>query len=110
MVRRISSSRPMTGSSLPSRATAVRSRVYFFSASYLSSDVALSALRPFRTSLMAALRPCAVTPASASALADGVPVARVRASSSRSAVTKLSPALSATCSAESNRRAVSGAM
>src|SRR5438067_5286984 len=33
IVRRISSSRPMTGSSLPSRAASVRSRVYFFSAS-----------------------------------------------------------------------------
>ena len=33
MVRRISSSRPMTGSSLPSRAAAVRSRAYFLSAS-----------------------------------------------------------------------------
>ena len=33
MVRRISSSRPMTGSSLPARASAVRSRAYFFSAS-----------------------------------------------------------------------------
>ena len=33
MVRRISSSRPITGSSLPSRAAWVRSRAYFFSAS-----------------------------------------------------------------------------
>ena len=33
MVRRISSSRPITGSSLPSRAACVRSRAYFFSAS-----------------------------------------------------------------------------
>ncbi len=33
MVRRISSSRPMTGSSLPSRAASVRSRAYFLSAS-----------------------------------------------------------------------------
>ncbi len=33
MVRRISSSRPMTGSSLPSRAASVRSRAYFFKAS-----------------------------------------------------------------------------
>ena len=33
IVRRISSSRPMTGSSLPSRAASVRSRVYFFNAS-----------------------------------------------------------------------------
>jgi hypothetical protein len=33
MVRRISSSRPITGSSLPSRADCVRSRAYFLSAS-----------------------------------------------------------------------------
>ena len=33
MVRRISSSRPITGSILPSRAACVRSRAYFFSAS-----------------------------------------------------------------------------
>ena len=32
-VRRISSSRPITGSSLPARAASVRSRAYFFSAS-----------------------------------------------------------------------------
>ena len=37
MTRRISSSRPITGSSLPSRASAVRSRPYFSSAWYLSS-------------------------------------------------------------------------
>ena len=37
MTRRISSSRPMTGSSLPRRASSVRSRPYFSSAWYLSS-------------------------------------------------------------------------
>ena len=37
MQRRISSSRPMTGSSLPSRAAAVRSRAYRCRASYLPS-------------------------------------------------------------------------
>src|SRR5712692_10309946 len=40
MTRRISCSRPMTGSSLPSRARAVRSRVYFSSAWNLDSGVA----------------------------------------------------------------------
>ncbi len=39
ITRRISSSRPMTGSSLPSRAAAVRSRPYFSSASYLPSGL-----------------------------------------------------------------------
>ena len=37
MTRRISSSRPMTGSSLPARASAVRSRPYFSSAAYVPS-------------------------------------------------------------------------
>ena len=37
MTRRISSSRPMTGSSLPSRASRVRSRPYFSSAWYVPS-------------------------------------------------------------------------
>ena len=46
MVRRISSSRPITGSSLPSRAACVRSRANFFSPSYVFSAEALSALRP----------------------------------------------------------------
>lgn len=37
MQRRISSSRPITGSSFPSRAAAVRSRAYLFRASYFPS-------------------------------------------------------------------------
>ena len=39
MTRRISSSRPMTGSSFPARASAVRSRPYFSSAWYVPSGV-----------------------------------------------------------------------
>ena len=39
ITRRISSSRPMTGSSLPCRASSVRSRPYFSSAWYLSSGL-----------------------------------------------------------------------
>ena len=39
MARRISSSRPITGSSLPSRASAVTSRAYFFSASNVGFGV-----------------------------------------------------------------------
>ena len=39
MTRRISSSRPMTGSSLPARASVVRSRPYFSSAWYVPSGV-----------------------------------------------------------------------
>ena len=44
MARRISSSRPMTGSSLPRRARSVRSTQYFFSDSRWSSASALSTL------------------------------------------------------------------
>src|SRR5256885_17079928 len=45
MTRRISCSRPITGSSLPSRASAVRSRVYFSSAWNFDSGVASVARR-----------------------------------------------------------------
>jgi hypothetical protein len=41
MTRRISSSRPMTGSSLPARASAVRSRPYFSRAWYVDSGLGL---------------------------------------------------------------------
>jgi hypothetical protein len=41
MTRRISASRPMTGSSLPRRAWATRSTPYFSNASYAPSGVAL---------------------------------------------------------------------
>ena len=67
IARRISSSRPIIGSILPSRAAAVRSRAYFSSASYPSSAVALSAVRPLRMSLIAAFRDCAVTPPASNA-------------------------------------------
>ena len=62
IVRRISSSRPITGSSLPSRATSVRSRAYFFSASYWFSADAESAVRPLRRSSMAPFSACGLTP------------------------------------------------
>jgi hypothetical protein len=58
MARRISSSRPITGSSLPWRARSVRSSVYFFSASRWLSPSALSMVWPPRTASMAASRPC----------------------------------------------------
>ena len=63
MVRRISSSRPITGSSLPSRATSVMSRAYFFSASKLCSAFWLSTLRPLRRSATAASSRWASAPA-----------------------------------------------
>ena len=49
MTRRISSSRPTTGSSLPWRASAVRSRPYFSSAWYLSSGLSSLTRCPPRT-------------------------------------------------------------
>ena len=63
MARRISSSRPITGSNLPSRARWVRSRVYFLSASRWSSALGLSTLAPPRTASMAAFKPASVAPA-----------------------------------------------
>ena len=53
IVRRISSSRPITGSSLPARARAVRSTVYFSSAWRFSSAPASCTFSPPRTSSMA---------------------------------------------------------
>ena len=74
MARRISSSRPITGSSLPSRAAAVMSRAYFFSASKLSSAFWLLTVRPLRRSATAASSRCASAPAPRSAR----PAARFR--------------------------------
>ena len=69
--RRISSSRPITGSSLPARARSVRSTVYFLSASRWLSASWLLTCAPPRTALIAAssalrVRPCcfAMRPAS----------------------------------------------
>ena len=61
--RRISVSRPMTGSSLPSRATAVRSTPYFSSAWYVSSASALVTRELPRMDANAACRASGVAPA-----------------------------------------------
>src|SRR5262245_51603429 len=53
MTRRISSSRPITGSSLPERARSVRSSVYFFSASRCPSASGPATFSPPRTALIA---------------------------------------------------------
>ena len=53
ITRRISSSRPMTGSSLPWRARSVRSRVYFLSASRCPSASGFATFSPPRTALIA---------------------------------------------------------
>ena len=63
MVRRISSSRPMTGSSLPARARSVRSSVYFFSASRWPSASCDSTAWPPRTASTAACSDLWVSPA-----------------------------------------------
>jgi len=54
IVRRISSSRPITGSSLPKRARSVKSTVYFFKASRWPSASALFTDSPPRTNSIAA--------------------------------------------------------
>ena len=64
IVRRISSSRPITGSSLPSRARSVRSIVYFFSASRWPSASCESTPPPPRTVSIAVCSAFRVSPAS----------------------------------------------
>ena len=61
MVRRISSSRPITGSNLPCSARSVRSMVYLSSAWRDSSASGLSTASPPRTSWIAVFRLCGVT-------------------------------------------------
>ena len=109
IVRRISSSRPMIGSILPSRAASVRSRAYFFSASYPCSALAVSAVRPLRMSLIAAFSPCAVTPA-AFRMSFAPDLVTASAVSIRSTVTKLSPAAFASFSASASTFAVCPSM
>ena len=59
MMRRTSSSRPITGSSLPSRAIWVRSRPYFSSDSKVFSAVWVSTFLPPRAASIAVLNTCA---------------------------------------------------
>ena len=94
-VRLISSSRPMTGSSLPSRAMAVKSCAYLFSASNWSSELALSAVRPLRRELTASFNWRSVTPASSRYPATSLFLASTMACKIRSIVTNLSPDFSA---------------
>ncbi len=107
IARRISSSRPMIGSILPSRAAWVRSRAYLFNASIVSSLEALSAVRPLRTSLIAVFSPWAVTAPAVNASFARV-FTNASAVSSRSTGTKLSPAFLATASASSKTRTSCG--
>ena len=66
ITRRISSSRPMTGSSFPASAAAVRSRPNFSSAWYVSSGSCDVTRRPPRTSLICASSSSRGTTSSAS--------------------------------------------
>ena len=69
MVRRTSSSRPMTGSRLPCKARAVRSVAYFDRLSIISSPTSLSIVRPFRMPVMARSSVSISNPASRNSLA-----------------------------------------
>ena len=71
IARRISSSRPITGSSLPRRARSVRSRVYFLSASRWPSASAESTFWPPRTASIAPSRALRVKPQSFTSAATG---------------------------------------
>ena len=64
--RRISASRPITGSSLPSSACRVRSTEYFSRDSYDASAASLVTRRLPRTAVIASRSPAAVRPASVS--------------------------------------------
>ena len=70
IARRISSSRPITGSSLPLRARSVRSIVYFLSASRWPSASGLSTFWPPRTASIAASSDLREAPNSFSSRAD----------------------------------------
>ena len=90
MARRISSSRPITGSSLPSRAACVKSRAYLESASYLPSGSWSVTRAAPRTCLTAASRAASSRPSAFSRAAhDRVSAARARSRCSTD--TKSSP-------------------
>ena len=71
--RRISSSRPITGSSLPDRARSFRLMAYLLSESYVSSADWLVTRLPFRSSSMAARSSFSVMPASLSICEASLP-------------------------------------
>ncbi len=106
MERRISSSRPITGSSLPMRARSVRSMVYFLRASRWPSPSALSMVWPPRTALMADSRLERVTPLSLSSWPARVeePLLSVSASRNSSLAMNWSPRLRASFSVACSSR------
>ena len=72
MTRRISASRPMTGSRRPSRADSVRSTEYFSRASYVDSASWLVTRRLPRTAVSPSRSPSSVRPASSSSFWAGL--------------------------------------
>ena len=102
MVRRISSSRPMTGSSFPWRARSVRSVVYFFSASRLPSASACCTESPPRTALMACSKAARCAPCSFSRR-PVAPLSSAKASKNISEAMKASLRLSASLSVRFSR-------
>ncbi len=83
MVRRISSSRPITGSSLPLSARSVRSMVYFSSAWRWSSAFSACTFSPPRSLSMAARSFCLLAPADFSSW-PAAPVSSITASRNHS--------------------------
>jgi hypothetical protein len=107
MARRISSSRPITGSSLPIRARSVRSMVYFFRASRWPSDSALSTFWPPRTCSIAASsdlrdRPCPRATPAKSVLASASASRNI--SLARNWSPRLPASFSAACSSTTRSR------
>ena len=82
--RRISASRPITGSSLPSSAPRVRSTAYFSSASYVASASWLVTRRFPRTALIASRSAFSSTPCCVSAALTGL--STIASASSRCSV------------------------
>ena len=107
MARRISSSRPMTGSILPCSARAVTSMVYFFSASRLSSAASSVTGSPPRSSLMTCCSLAFCRPACFSAL-PSAPLSSQAARRKSSDERYWSPFCCAYLSQRLSRRLVSG--
>ena len=95
--RRISSSRPMTGSNLPARARSFRFLAYLFSAWYVSSALASLALCPLRSSLTASVAVLASKPWVLSRRPEGVSVLSMAIRSSSSVMYSSPNCLSNSC-------------
>ena len=103
MVRRISSSRPITGSSLPDSARSVRSMVYFSSAWRCSSAFSVCTLSPPRIFSIAASSRALSAPAARKAMPNG-PLSSTAASTNHSLAMNASPRCWASLSVRLSRR------